>query len=600
MKYQIKNSKAALELVLENGIFLRYPPLPCNHSILSEKDTELFSLRSKAQNLSSDHFDITKVHIVQDEKEELLTVEACCLDARLRLRLCFLNNLMDTICIIFQFADDNTPDTRNNYYFHSPFLANLTQYVPPGGKIYYPANPAAKNDGTSAMQLHPLIHLPLVVTDEDDSAGFAVSFPTLSGLEVAVQNRNVDFWRISSQKELRNHSSLLRLTNCLSDVAEFQFCALDRGWREAFSRVRHNFCRELDMREYERPELKWFSDTFLHHFTFLYSKEAYDYKNNRPDIEKLMKDGEKFGGYDILTLWHQYPRLGVDSRSQWDFFRDFPGSVPGIANVVRTAHEHGAKVLLPYKPWDIGSSQSMDSILNEITSLLKDTDADGFFLDTMDQAPAKFRSAADAAKPEAVFCSELHPADKDSLSLITASWDQFWNIPCMPEADLLRFILPSHMAPQISRWQNGADKDVLINRAIFSGTGLVIWQDVFGSWLPYNEAQKEKIRKYKTLWIDHKDFFVDTDAVPFYPVQKANLYCNRFMARMNEACIYTFYNDSDDDLSGILARHRDFPAYTCECLWGAQHIRLEDSKLTGTVPAREVIMVKISAPRGTP
>ena len=61
-----------------------------------------------------------------------------------------------------------------------------------------------------------------------------------------------------------------------------------------------------------------------------------------------------------------------------------------------------------------------------------------------------------------------------------------------------------------------------------------------------------------------------------------------------------FYNDSDDDLSGILARHRDFPAYTCECLWGAQHIRLEDSKLTGTVPAREVIMVKISAPRGTP
>lgn len=594
MKYQIKNSKTSLELVLENGIFLRYASPPGRHPVLCEKDTELFSLRSTAQILSSDRFDIIGVHTDQDETEELLTMEAYCFDARLRLRLCFLNNLVDTIYIIFQMADDNAPDMRDNYYFHSPFLASLTQYAPQGGKIYYPANPAAKKDGTSAMQLHPLIHLPLVVTDEDDGAGFAVSFPTLSSLEVAVQNRNVDLWKISSQEGLQNHSSLLRLTDCLSDIAEFQFCGLERGWREAFARVRHNFCRELDMREYERPELKWFSDTFLHHFTFLYSKEAYDYENGRPDIGRLLKDGEEFGGYDTLTLWHQYPRLGVDSRSQWDFFRDFPGSIPGIADAVRTAHEHNAKVLLPYKPWDIGTSQSMDSVLKEITSLLKDTDADGFFLDTMDQAPGKFRRAADAAKPEAVFCSELHPADKDSLSLLTASWDQFWNMPCMPEADLLRFILPSHTAPQISRWQNGSDKDTLINRAVFSGTGLVIWQDVFGSWLPYSAAQKEKIRRYKTLWTRHKSFFTDADAVPFYPVKKNNLYCNRFMDQLNEACIYTFYNDSDTDLSGILAIHRDFQAHICECLWGAPHIRLEGRELTGTVPAGEVIMIKVS------
>lgn len=593
MIYLIKNSKTTLELVLENGIFLRYT-LPGIHPILCEKDTELFSLRSTVQNLSSNRFEITGVHTVRDETEELLTVEACCFDARLRLRLCFLNNLVDTVYIIFQMADDNAPDMRDNYYFHSPFLASLAQYTPQDGRIYYPANPAAKRDGTSAMQLHPLIHLPLVVTDENDGAGFAVSFPTLSSLEVAVQNRNVDFWKISCQEELQHHSSLLRLTDCLSDIAEFQFCALERGWREAFSRTRHNFCRELDMREYERPELKWFSDTFLHHFTFLYSKEAYDYENDRPDIEKLLKEGEAFGGYDTLTLWHQYPRLGVDSRSQWDFFRDFPGSVPGIADAVRTAHGHDVKVLLPYKPWDIGASQSMDSVLKEITSLLKDTDADGFFLDTMDQAPARFRRAADAAKPEAVFCSELHPADKDSLSLLTASWDQFWNMPCMPEADLLRFILPSHTAPQISRWQNGAGKDMLINRAVFSGTGLVIWQDVFGSWLPYNAVQKEKIRRYKALWTRHKNFFAEADAIPFYPVKQNNLYCNRFMDRSNEACIYTFYNDSDTDLSGILAIHRDFPADTCECVWGTQHIRLKDRELTGTVPAGEVIMIKVS------
>lgn len=187
------------------------------------------------------------------------------------------------------------------------------------------------------MQMYPLAHLPLVITDRNDQAGLCVSFPTLSDLEVAVQNRNVALQHIASAYDLKTHSLLLRPTHTLADMTEFSICGLKDGWREAFDRVRTEFRKTLDLREYSRPEFQWFQDTFLHHFSFLYSKEAYDYENDRVDIEKLANDGEAFGGYDTLILWHQYPRLGVDKRTQRDFFRDYPGSLSGLADTISAA-----------------------------------------------------------------------------------------------------------------------------------------------------------------------------------------------------------------------------------------------------------------------
>ena len=241
----------------------------------------------------------------------------------------------------------------------------------------------------------------------------------------------------------------------------------------------------------------------------------------------------------------------------------------------------------------------MDAVREELTGIMRETDADGFFLDTMEQVPGGFRKAADKARPGIVFCSELHPSTRESLALLTASWDQFWSIPCMPEVDLLRFILPGHTAPQISRWQNGIGKDMLIKRAIFSGTGLVIWQDVFGAWLPYSAEQKETIRQYKQLWMEYRLYFQGPESIPFYPTECSSLYCNQFSAEketadMEKGYLYTLYNAGEKEYEGILIVHRESEISRCRCLWGNQDIHLNQNEITGRIGPEEVAVVYVS------
>lgn len=599
MNYTIRNARLKLDVSTDGGIFIRECTCSPGKPAFYDKDGELFLLKTEDREYTSGEFEILDIENCRDETEELLSITAVCRELNLTVNICFLNNLADMVSIIFRMSDGSLPERRKNYYLHCPFLCSLHPGDPADVRRYFPAAPLAGPKGESAMRLHPLIHLPLVLTDREDRYGLSVSFPSESDLEVAVQNRNVDFRKIANETDLEQHACLLRLNEYLADIAEFSICGLTEGWREAFRRVRRDFCSTLDMREYEREDLAWFRNTFLHHFTFLYSKEVYDYDTGRIELDRLADTGMEFGGFDTAILWHQYPRLGVDQRLQWEFFRDFPDGVKGIASAVRRAHERGMKILLPYKPWDTGSSQSMDAVREELAGILRETGADGFFLDTMEQVPEGFRKAADAVRPGIVFCSELHPNTRESLALLTASWDQFWSIPCMPEVDLLRFILPWHTAPQISRWQNGDGKDMLIKRAVFSGTGLVVWQDVFGSWLPYSAEQRETVRRYKQLWMEYRPYFQGAESIPFYPAEDSSIYCNRFSPEkgsgdQEKGFLYTFYNAGDREYEGVLIVHRESEISCCKCLWGAWDIHLNQNKIVGRIAPKEVAVIHVS------
>jgi hypothetical protein len=539
--------------------------------------------------ISSGEFKVTGVDRCKDERDELLIINTSYGD--ISLRFCILSEKSGLTRVIVQAAC--SAEYPRPLFAICPFLIAIGE---PTWRHYYPANPVPGKNGVPLLVPHPLCPLPYVIADEEDSIGWAVFFPDQRG--VAEQNRNVELRNIKNIGEMTSHRMILRLSKFFADIFELEIHALDSGWREAFSICRKEFLETMNLCEYGRKDLKWTEDNFLHHFSYVYGKEVFDYASGKVDIERLLDAGKEFGGYDSITLWHQYPRLGIDRRSQWEFFDDFPGGREGLSRVVETVHKRGVKVLLPYKPWDIGASESMDEESAKAAGLIAETDADGFFLDTMTTMPTGFRSALESVKKDIGFVSEGHPFSQAALENLTSSWEQFFDneIFPVPEVNCLRFAIPGHISPVINRWALAKQKDAMILRAMFSGSGLVIWQDVFGVWLPFMPEQKDLIKKYKKLWLADKELFLGDRSVPLIPTFNKNIICNLFMSSTMQAAIFTIYNYSENDVSGRLLFHHyeDRSLKPIELLWGKDDIHVEGRFLKGVIGAKSLSIIKVS------
>ena len=105
--------------------------------------------------------------------------------------------------------------------------------------------------------------------------------------------------------------------------------------------------------------------------------------------------------------------------------------------------------------------------------------------------------------PSFEFASEGTPREQRQIEQLTSSWDQIGDIrrnyKVEIETNMFRFVFPEHPLNMVSRWSVGSDKDSIIKRAAFNGMGLVIWQDVFGAWLPFSKKQKQLIKKLKNI-----------------------------------------------------------------------------------------------------
>ena len=62
----------------------------------------------------------------------------------------------------------------------------------------------------------------------------------------------------------------------------------------------------------------------------------------------------RYGGVDVVMLWHSYPNIGVDDRNQFEMLADLPGGMAGLAQLVSAFHARHVRVLLCYNPWDTG------------------------------------------------------------------------------------------------------------------------------------------------------------------------------------------------------------------------------------------------------
>ena len=157
----------------------------------------------------------------------------------------------------------------------------------------------------------------------------------------------------------------------------------------------------------------------------------------------------------------------------------------------------------------------------------------------------------------------------------------------MPESNLIRFLFPQHARWGISRWHMGAQKDQDIERAIFNGEGMVIWQDVFGAWLPWAPAQKEEIRRWKALRRRYLPLLETEDSVPLLTTLSPQVAANGFFAE--DRAIFTLYLDGDGSFDGPLLDQLPYAA--ARELRDNRPVTLQDGVLSGNLQGRRTAMV---------
>jgi hypothetical protein len=247
-------------------------------------------------------------------------------------------------------------------------------------------------------------------------------------------------------------------------------------------------------------------------------------------------------------------------------------------------------------PWDApGECRHGEPPLaaQELARVVADIGADGVFLDTIGNILPQFRREIDRVRRGVVFCAELQPG-RQAIAHITGSWDQAEHRHA-GEIDLLRFLVPEHVSFMINRHAIGAHRRRGIARALFNGSGLVVWQDVFGEVLPYTDTEADLVRTTIATLRRHADCFRGTDALPLVPSTHPDLQANAFIAADGRATV-TVHNGGDGPVDGPLVAWTHDP----EQGWVRASEQEENNKPqevpTGTLMPGEVA-VFVSVPR---
>lgn len=599
-KFTLTNNALSLDCSFKNGLIINKL---CNRfgSISSNENRELFELTFCGKKLTTADFKFADIVSGDDATRELITLRLDNKEVGLSLRIHFLSDKKETINIIIQVKDRYKNGEVRELLFHSPFLAEF-EYEGYCDKIYYPAAPAVGSLGKSVIKMMNEavtasdIKLPLTVISKENGIGFAVSFPFESDLiDVgSAQNRNVMLTEIKNADELKNHLIPLAPDDNFADSVEFEITGLKNGWPEAFSRSRDKWRANYDFTEYKKDDLNWFNTCVVNNFTFLYGSEGRDEKTGLIDAKKLAESGKAFGGYDTVTLWNQYPRLGIDSRDQFAFYDDYPGGRESIKKAVCELHREGIKVFLPYIPWDRRSCDSDEDMSKRLAGLARDTDCDGFQFDTLDSVPDIFREKLNEVRPGIVLTTQKHPQKKHPLEIITTSWDEFFTSQIMPRTDILRYMLPEHLSPVIARWARLEDKDELIKYAVFGAAPIVIWQDIFGRIMPFSDEQRKTIKKWKSVYLENRDIYQCKNPIPLYPMLIPLLFCNYFQADDGKEIILSLYYDSDEPSSGDIMRIDTDFSYSVRAIFGDCKTFIKDGFLKAELPSRQVLHLKIT------
>lgn len=272
------------------------------------------------------------------------------------------------------------------------------------------------------------------------------------------------------------------------------------NWRRQLHAWKLNSAKKIkyDDSLYSKSKFKSY-DSFNVALIWLWDELLFNYETQKFTPEKLIKEYKKFGGLDGIILWHAYPVIGIDSRNQFDFYNQ----VEGLEELISEFQNTDIKVFLNYNPWDRWTNRPEREDQQELATLVKRFKFDGVFLDTMKSADPDFMAPILAVNPNIIVAGESR-VQQERICDHAMSWAQWFADSEIPGVIRAKWFEPRHMLHQTRRWNRSHIQELHI--AWLNGTGMLLWEVVFGSWVGWNRREmtmwKEMVkvlRTYKTL-----------------------------------------------------------------------------------------------------
>jgi hypothetical protein len=337
--------------------------------------------------------------------------------------------------------------------------------------------------------------------------------------------------------------SIVKIFSAPTDPAEWP------AWRERLAEWRDSARTRLAYSgaAYDDSAAKWASQCFSVALVWLWDERLYDHVTGRFTVDSFLAATNDYGGFDGIVLWHAYPVIGIDNRNQFDFYRE----VPDIAALVTEFQRHGLKVFINYNPWDTGTRRPSNEDPAELANLVGELRVDGVFLDTMREGGADLISALINASPPQL----LEGESRIQLSRIEdhhLSWAQWFADSEAPGVLGAHWYERRHMMHHTRRWNRDHSNEM--QSSFMNGTGMLIWDTVFGVWVGWNERDMATLRRMLRLQRAFREVLLDGEWTPLVNAAPQALAARVYVSRFHTATttLFTIINRADTDYHGAV------------------------------------------------
>lgn len=320
-----------------------------------------------------------------------------------------------------------------------------------------------------------------------------------------------------------------------------------QDWRADISRWRMEKLIRIGYsdKEYRRPELRWTQSSFIQPQMMIEDRYFYDPVKGRYTVDRYLDDLERrYGGIDSVLVWHTYPNIGIDNRSQHDLLRDMPGGLAGVKQMVADFHRRGVRVLFPVMLWDQGTRDFGTPDHEAIARDMAEIGADGINGDTMDFVPRAYREASDRTGHPIVFEPEFLTVD-EAVAYNNMGW-AYWKYSFIPTISKAKWLESRHLPHVCNRWARNKTDD--LQHAFFNGIGYESWENVWSIWNGLTPRDAEALRRISKIERSFAELLISTEWEPHTPTLQYGVYATKFPG--SRQSIWTIVNRNDYDLQG--------------------------------------------------